>query len=195
MTHIAARYAAARGLPSTRVIGSGTLLDTARFRSLLGRYLGIDSQHVHAYVVGEHGDSEVLPWSLVRVSALPLDEFRRQRGMALDDGMRREIDASVRNAAYSIIEGKGATYYGIGASLSRITQVILRDQRSVLTVCTPTADIAGVSDVTVSLPHLVGRDGILDTFPLVLSDEEQAKLHDSAALVRGIIDELDCTGS
>ncbi|MHB0878188.1 MAG: L-lactate dehydrogenase [Anaerolineae bacterium] len=191
MTHLTARYAAAHGVPSRRIIGSGTLLDTARFRALLGRYLGVDTQHVHAYVLGEHGDSEVLTWSLVRVSGVPLDEFREMQGLSLDKAIRDEIDANVRNAAYSIIAGKGATYYGIGAALAEIVEVILRDQRSVLTLSTPTAIVAGVRDVTVSLPHLVGAAGLLATFPPPLSADEQEALHRSASTVRAAIDSLE----
>jgi L-lactate dehydrogenase len=191
MTHVAARYAAQHGLPSQRVIGSGTLLDTARFRALLGRYLGVDAQHIHAYVVGEHGDSEVLTWSLVTVGGIPLEEFCRRRNVALDDSVRQDIDRRVRQAAYAIIAGKGATYYGIGSALARLVDVILRDQRSVLTVCTPVGEVFGVCEVTVSLPHLVGGQGTLASFPLPLDAEEQKRLHDSAEVVCTAIQSLN----
>lgn len=191
MTHLAARFAAERGVPSSRVIGSGTTLDTARFRALLGRHLGIDAQHVHAYVVGEHGDSEVLTWSLVTVGGIPLDEFCRQRNIALDAPVRLDIDRRVRRAAYSIIAGKGATYYGIGSALARIVNVILSDQRAILTVCTPVGDVVGVCDVTVSLPHLVGGAGVMASLPLPLNAEEQDLLHHSADVVCQAIQSLD----
>lgn len=191
MTHLAARFAAERGVPSGRVIGSGTTLDTARFRALLGRHLGIDAQHVHAYVVGEHGDSEVLTWSLVTVASIPLDEFCRQRNIALDAPVRLDIDRRVRRAAYSIIAGKGATYYGIGSALARIVNVILSDQRAILTVCTPVGDVVGVCDVTVSLPHLVGGAGVMASLPLPLNAEEQDLLHHSADVVCQAIQSLD----
>ena len=191
MTHLAARFAAERGVPSNRVIGSGTTLDTARFRALLGRRLGIDAQHVHAYVVGEHGDSEVLTWSLVTVGGIPLDEFCRQRNIALDAPVRLDIDRRVRRAAYSIIAGKGATYYGIGSALARIVNVILSDQRAILTVCTPVGDVVGVCDVTVSLPHLVGGAGVMASLPLPLNAEEQDLLHHSADVVCQAIQSLD----
>ncbi len=190
-THLTARFAAQHGVPTSRVIGSGTTLDTARFRALLARHVGVDSHHVHAYVVGEHGDSEVLTWSLVSVGGMPLDEFCRKRAVALDDATRVAIDERVRRAAYTIIAGKGATYYGIGSALARIVDVILRDQRSILTVCTPVQDVYGVHDVTVSLPHLVGGSGILDSFPLPLNDEEQAKLRKSAQVVQEALRNLD----
>ena len=191
MTHIAARFAADYGVPSYRVIGSGTTLDTARFRALLGQYVGVDSTHVHGYVVGEHGDSEVLTWSLTTIGILPAGKFCHMKGLPLDKAARQRIDNGVRQAAYHIIEGKGATYYGVGSALTRIVRNILGDRRAIMTVCTPTAEIAGVKNVTVSLPHLVGGAGVLETFPLPLSDAEEAALHRSAQLIRDLIDQLE----
>lgn len=191
MTHLVARYAGKLGVSPSRVLGSGTTLDTARFRVLLGRHLGVDAQHIHAYVVGEHGDSEVLTWSLVTVGGMPLAEFCHQHGIALDEQVRQEIDHQVRHAAYSIIEGKGATYYGVGSALARIVDVILRDQRSILTVCTPVPRITDVCDVTLSLPHLVGGEGVLAGFPLPLNVGEQLALQASATVVCQAIRELD----
>jgi L-lactate dehydrogenase len=191
MTHLAARYAAEHGVLSSRIIGSGTTLDTARFRVLLGRHLGVDSQHVHGYVVGEHGDSEVLTWSLVTVGGMPLEQFCRQHGIEMDDAVRMAIDHQVRDAAYRIIDGKGSTYYGIGAALARIVDAILRDQRSILTVCTPVGEILDVCDVTLSLPHLVGREGIMATFPLPLAAGESHALKASAEVVCQAIEEVD----
>ena len=190
MTHLAARIAAAAGVPAGRVFGSGTTLDTARFRSLVGGRCGVDPHHVHGYVVGEHGDSEVLTWSLVTVGGMPLDEFARLRGVDLCAAVRREIDEKVRRAAYTIIAGKGATYYGVGSALARVVESVLHDQRSVLTVCAPAADVAGVRDVTVSLPRLVGGAGATETFPLPLGADEQARLRASAAVIRTALDEL-----
>lgn len=191
MTHLAARYARECGVESHHVMGSGTTLDTARFRALLSERVGVDSNHIHAYVIGEHGDSEVLTWSLVNVGNLPLDAFCQLHGLALTAEMRAEIDHQVRDAAYAIIEGKGATYYGIGAALARIVHVILRDQRAILTVCTPMESVAGVENVTISLPQLVGGDGALATFHLPLADEESAALQRSARVIREAIDSLD----
>ena len=191
MTHIAARFAADYGVPSYRVIGSGTTLDTARFRALLGQYVGVDSTHVHGYVVGEHGDSEVLTWSLTTIGILPAGKFCHMKGLPLDEATRQRIDNGVRQAAYHIIDGKGATYYGVGSALTRIVRNILGDRRAIMTVCTPTAEIAGVKNVTVSLPHLVGGAGVLETFPLPLSDAEEAALHHSAQLIRDLIDQLE----
>jgi L-lactate dehydrogenase len=191
MTHLAARYARLRGVSSSRVIGTGTTLDTARFRALLARQLGVDPQHIHAYVLGEHGDSEVLAWSRVTVGGISLDDYCRIRQADLCDEDQLSIDQQVRNAAYHIIEGKGATYYGIGSAIARIAEVILRDQRSILTVCTPIAEVVGVEDITLSLLNLVGGQGIVETLPLLLDDTETGALSRSAQLIRHIIDELD----
>lgn len=183
MTHMAAKFAEPLGVPRGRVLGSGTTLDTARFRALLGRHVGVDPQHVHAYVVGEHGDSEVLTWSIATVGGLPIEEFCARRNTTCLAGERERIDAAVRRAAYRIIEGKGATYYGIGSALARIAEVILSDQRAILSVCSPMDDVAGVRNVTVSLPHLIGGAGVIDTLPMALGAEEQGLLARSAGIV------------
>ena len=190
MTHLAAQYAAECGVPSQRVLGSGTTLDSARFRTLLAARCGVDPHHVHAYVVGEHGDSEVLTWSLATVGTLPLEEFARLRQVPLGDAERQEVDRKVRCAAQEIICGKAATYYGIGSALARIVEVILHDQRSILTVCTPEIDVHGVRDVTVSLPRLIGGSGILQTLPLPLTRQEESLLITSARVIRTALDEI-----
>ena len=191
MTHIAAHYARGFGVPSSRVIGSGTTLDTARLRTLIGRRLSVDPQHIHAYVLGEHGDSEVLTWSLVTVGGIPLEEFCTGREISICPEDYAEIDEKVRRAAYRIIEGKGATYYGIGSAIARIVEVILQDERSILTVCTPMEEVAGIKDVTVSLPNLVGGEGIIQTFFPNLNEGERSALRASAHVVRSVIDKLD----
>ncbi|HEX3147272.1 MAG TPA: L-lactate dehydrogenase [Gemmataceae bacterium] len=191
MTHLAARYAMELGCPAGRVFGSGTTLDTARFRSLLGGHCGVDSHHVHAYVVGEHGDSEVLTWSQASIGGMPLERFANLRGIDLSEGVRKDVDQKVRRAAYTIIAGKGATYYGIGCALARIVDAVLHDQRSILTVCSPTADVLGVKDVTVALPRLVGGSGVMETFALPLSEGEEMQLRASAGVIRKALDELE----
>jgi L-lactate dehydrogenase len=191
MTHLAAQFAAQCGVPPGRVFGSGTTLDTARFRSLLGIHCGVDSTHIHAYVIGEHGDSEVLTWSLATVGAMPLESFAGLRAVDLSAAVRQEIDQQVRSAAYTIIHGKGATYYGIGSALARIVKVILHDQRSVMTVCLPTPEVAGVPNVTLSLPRLVGGKGVLETFPLPLNEDENRQLSESARVIRQALDEVE----
>ncbi len=191
MTHLASRFATECGVPAHRVLGSGTTLDTARFRSLLGTHCGVDPHHVHAHVIGEHGDSEVLTWSLATVGGMPLEAFARLRGVEVNDAIRQEIDHDVRRAAYSIIGGKSATYYGIGSALARIVEVILHDQRSILTVCAPAAEVAGIRDVTVALPRLVGGQGILETFSLPLSPQESELLTNSAKIIRQALEPLE----
>jgi L-lactate dehydrogenase len=191
MTHLAAHFAASNGFSSTRVIGSGTTLDTARFRSLLGRRSGVDPHYVHAYVIGEHGDSEVLTWSMAAIAGTRLDEFARMMGReVLAAADRDAIDEQVRRAAYHIIAGKGSTYYGIGSAVARIVDVVLHDQRAVLTVCTPTVGVPGCEGVTLALPRLLGGDGVLATIQLPLDESERAGLLRSAGILREAIESL-----
>lgn len=181
MTHVAQR---ASGLPPERVIGSGTILDTARFRQLIATHLGIAAQSVHAYVLGEHGDSEVLAWSAAKAAGLPLADCASQLGVHLDENVRDTIDEGVRRAAYRIIAGKGATWYGIGAGLARIVQAIRGDQQAMLTVSNFTPEICGVRDVTLSLPRIVGASGIAHTLLPDLSSDETTALARSAQILQ-----------
>ena len=190
MTHLTARIADAHGIATSRLLGSGTTLDTARFRTLLAARLGVDSQHVHAYVIGEHGDSEVLVWSQVSIGGIPLEDFCKSQKITLPEQVRLDIDEKVRRAAYHIIQGKRATYYGIGAAIARIVNVILRDQRSILTVCAPVKEVEGISDVTIALPHLVGGQGIISTLWPPLLPAESDALRESAAVVKTAIDAI-----
>ncbi|MGR3824111.1 MAG: L-lactate dehydrogenase [Salipiger marinus] len=180
MTDVARRVS---GLPAARVIGSGTILDSARFRALLGDHLGIAAQSVHAYVLGEHGDSEVLGWSSARAGAVPLAGFADQMGAPLTADVRARIDDAVRRAAYRIIEGKGATWYGIGAGLARIVQAIRDDQRAVLSVSATTPEIQGVADVALSLPRVIGRAGVIATLLPDLDADEATALRASAEML------------
>jgi L-lactate dehydrogenase len=191
MTHLASVYAGSLGVQSNRVIGSGTMLDTARFRTLLGSRFGVDPHHVHTYVVGEHGDSEVLTWSLAAIAGTRLDEFAVRHGDApITDSERLEIDRKVRRAAYEIIAGKGATYYGIGGAVARLLDVLLHDQRAILTICSRVQDLFGMQKVTLGLPHLVGADGALSRIPLRLDPCEQEGLERSASIVHDAIESL-----
>ena len=185
MTQITTRIS---GLPATRVIGSGTILDTARFRSLLGRHLGIAPQSVHAYVLGEHGDSEVLAWSAARAGSVPLASFAAQVGAPLTEAVRAQIDDGVRHAAYTIIEGKGATWYGIGAGLARVIAAIVRDEGAVLSVSIATPEIAGVTDVALSIPRIVRRTGVAADLVPELDAGEQAALRRSAEILKDLAD-------
>jgi L-lactate dehydrogenase len=184
MTHVAAQFAAEYGVAASRVMGSGTTLDTARFRALLGRHFDVDPQNVHGYVIGEHGDSEVLVWSQATIAGLELDAFAAVHGTPLTPQDRRRIDDNVRRAAYHIIAGKGATYYGIGSAVARIVDVLIHDQRAILTVCARVSGVAECEDVTLALPHLVGGEGVLATIPLTLDETERVGLQRSAGVLR-----------
>jgi L-lactate dehydrogenase len=187
MTHITVKLS---GLPPERVIGSGTILDTARFRALLGEHLGVSPSSIHAYVLGEHGDSEVLAWSSVKVGGMPIVDFARQRGQHLTEEVVAGIGDGVRHAAYRIIEGKGATYFGIGAGLAHVIQAIRDDERRILTVSGLTGHAAGFKGTCLSLPRLVGAGGILAEFRPDLSAAEDESLRSSAAILRKLFDEL-----
>jgi L-lactate dehydrogenase len=193
MTHMAAHFAAEFGVPHTRVFGSGTTLDTARLRSLLGRHFEVDPQHVHAYVIGEHGDSEVLVWSQATIAGLSLDEFAAVHGTPLTPAERLVIDQNVRRAAYQIIAGKGATYYGIGSAVARIVDVLLHDQRAILTVCSRITGVPDCEGVTLALPHLVDGQGVQVTIPLALDATEREGLRRSAAVLREALASLNLT--
>src|SRR5262245_55772008 len=194
MTHLAAHFAARGGVPATRVIGSGTMLDTARFRALLGRHFDVDPQHVHAYVLGEHGDSEVLNWSQATIAGLRLDDFAKAHGTPLRPGEQRQIDEQVRRAAYHIIAGKGSTYYGIGSAVARLLDVILHDQRAVLTICCRIERVPEFAGVTFALPHLVGGAGALATIAPPLDETERECLQRSASVLRDAIGSLRLGG-
>lgn len=178
------------GLPPARVIGSGTILDTARFRTLLGEHLGVAPQSVHAYVLGEHGDSEVLVWSSAQVGGVPLEAFANQRGATLGDADRMKIDDGVRRAAYRIIEGKKATYFGIGAGLARLAEAVRDDERVVMTVSSAQGTLQGFDGVCLALPRVVGAAGVLATLVPPLSAEEQAALERSASVLQEAAKEL-----
>ena len=191
MTHLATIFATASGVEATRVIGSGTMLDTARFRTLLGLRFGVDSQHVGAYVIGEHGDSEVLTWSLAAIAGVRLDEFAIRHGdERLTDSEKQEIDQKVRRAAYEIIAGKGATYFGIGGAVARLLKVLLYDRRAILTICSRIQSFPGCEGVTLGLPHLVGAAGALSTIPLPLDPTEAQALRRSASIIHDAIESL-----
>ena len=178
------------GLPANKVIGSGTILDTARFRSLIGEHIGVASLSVHAYVLGEHGESEVLVWSSVKVGGVPLLDFAEQIGFPFTDEVKAQIDDCVRRAAYRIIEGKGATYHGIGAGLAKITQAIGDDERRVFTVSSLTERIEGLKGISLSLPRIIGKSGVAAEIRPALAEDEQAALEVSAGILKNAADNL-----
>jgi L-lactate dehydrogenase len=171
------------GIPPRRVIGSGTILDTARFRALLGDHLGVAPHSVHAYVLGEHGDSEVPVWSSAKMGGIPLLQFAGQMGRPVTEEVKGRIDEGVRRAADRIIKGKGATYYGIGAGLARIASAIRDNEQAVLTVSASTAGVEDFPETTFSLPRIIGREGISATLSPVLSHDEQKALGRSAEIL------------
>lgn len=188
MAQVTARIA---DLPPTRVVGSGTILDTARFRALLGRHLGIAPQSVHGYVLGEHGDSEVLHWSGARVGGIRIARIAESLGRPLTGEARRGIDDGVRHAAYRIIEGKGFTAYGIGAGLARLAHAVTTDERALITVSIVDDDVEGVPDVALSLPRIVGRDGVIETLAPDLEEAERTALRRSAEILKQAADAAD----
>lgn len=184
LTYTAVKYS---GLPSNRVIGSGTVLDTARLKYLLSEHLGVDSRSIHAYIIGEHGDSEFAAWSSANVSGVPLYDFCKMRGHSHFEDAQKKIEADVRNSAYEIIRRKHATYYGIAMSVKRICEAIIRDEKSVLAVSSLMEDVYGVEDVALSMPAIVGKDGVETLIPVRLSVDEQRKLKESAEILKGVI--------
>jgi len=182
-------YAALRlsGLPAAKVFGSGTVLDTARLRAELSVHYGVDARNVHAYVLGEHGDSELVAWSAANLANVQLLEFCRLTAMSCTPADMETIGARVRDAAYEIIRRKGATNFAIASALTRITQAVLRDEASVLTVSTLVEGHYGIRDACLSLPAIVDRSGVRRVLPIPLSDEETEKLRASAAAVRAAI--------
>lgn len=172
------------GFPKERVFGSGTVLDTARFRTLLGYHLGISPKSIHANVLGEHGDSEVLAWSNGDAGTMRIDDLAKSIDKPLTDEVKARIDDCVRNAAYKIINGKGATYYGIAGALSRICQAIGSNEYAVLTVSSLHDNIEGVENVCMSLPSIVGKRGIQGVLHPNLSDEERKALQKSAQTLK-----------
>jgi L-lactate dehydrogenase len=179
------------GLPDQRVIGSGTILDTARFRHLLGQHFNLDARSVHAFIIGEHGDSEVPVWSLANIAGMPIEEFCLANGCSCDKETRDQIFIQTRDAAYHIIERKGATFYAIATGLVRIVESILRDQNTILSVSSHIKGLYGIQDVFLSLPCVINRKGIDRVIPLPLSTPETAALQKSAKALQDVMRGLD----
>ena len=179
------------GLPAQRVIGSGTVLDTSRFRYLLSQHFGVDARSIHAYIIGEHGDSEVPVWSLANIAGMRLPEFCQAQNLPYDPRAMEEIFVQTRDAAYRIIERKGATYYAVAAGLMRITQAILRNQSTVLSASSLINDYYGIGNVCFSLPTVIDRGGVENVLRLELSPEEIEKLRHSAEVLKTTIRGLE----
>ena len=177
------------GLPENRVLGSGTVLDTARFKYLLGEHLDVDTRNVHAFILGEHGDSEIAVWSSANVSGVPVNEFCELKGYHDHERSMKEIADQVKNSAYEIIEKKQATYYGIAMGVRRICEAIVRDEKSVLPVSRMIHGEFGIDGVALSLPAIVGADGVEAPVPAELNEEELAALRKSADVLKEILNE------
>ena len=188
LTYIAWRMT---GLPSNQIIGSGTMLDTARFRFLLGQHFEIEPHSIHAYIIGEHGDSQVPVWSLANIAGVRLNEYTRLNHRSLDASDREQIAKNTRCAAYEIISRKGATYYAIAAGLVRLIEAIVRDENSVLTVSALVNGNHGLNDLALSLPRVINRHGVATTLNLPLSNDEDAGLKKSAHVIHEAIVSLD----
>lgn len=179
------------GLPAGRVIGSGTVLDTSRLKYLLGQHLSVDMRNVHAFIIGEHGDSELAVWSSANISGVDLADYCRITGKDYSFGAMQRIYENVRDAAYSIIEGKGATYYGIGMAVRRIAEAIVRDEHSVLPVSSLISGHYGIDGLCLGLPSVVGRNGVESVLDIPLSPEELSQLQSSAIKLKSLIVELE----
>lgn len=185
-------YAALKisGFPANRVIGSGTVLDTARLKYLLGNHLDVDPRNVHAFIIGEHGDSELAVWSSASVSGVDLREFCRIFGKSSDESVFRGIYEDVRDSAYEIIRKKSATYYAIAMAVERICECIVRDEHSVLTVSSLSNGHYGIDDICLGLPAVVGREGVEKLLDIPLSPEEQSALENSASEMRQYLSKI-----
>ena len=175
------------GYPSNRVIGSGTVLDTGRFKYLLGEHLDVDSRSVHAFIIGEHGDSELAAWSNARIGGLKVNDFCELRGHFNHEQSMKKIFENVRNSAYEIIERKHATYYGIAMAVKRICEAIVRNEKSILPVSSLMTGEYGLNDVVLSIPAVVDETGVQKVIPIELNDEELTKLKDSANIAKDYI--------
>jgi L-lactate dehydrogenase len=192
LTYVAHRRS---GWPRGRVVGSGTVLDSARLRYLLGDHCGVDVKNVHAYVIGEHGDSELVPWSLAHIGGVSIDEYCPACGACADWAAERAaIERTVRDSAYHIINYKGATWFAIGLALVRIVEAILRDQQSMLTVSSRLEGEYGLKDVCLSVPSIVSKRGVARIIEAPLRPEEVERLRHSAEVLRAAIEGLDVRG-
>ena len=178
------------GFPKVRVIGSGTVLDTARLKYLVSEKLKVDSRNVHAFIVGEHGDSELAVWSCANIYGIGLEDFAKMRGYSEFEKEKDEIYHAVRDSAYEIIERKGATYYGIGMAAARIAESIVRDSHTVAPVSVSLNGEYGISGLCLSIPAVIGRDGAEQILEINFSEEENRKLRESADELKNVLAQL-----
>jgi L-lactate dehydrogenase len=180
------------GWPRGRIIGSGTVLDSARFRHLLSQHCGVDVHNIHAYILGEHGDSEFAAWSMTNMAGMPIEQFCRLC-LKCDDWLaaRRKVVEEVKHSAYHIIDYKGATWFAVGLALTRIAAAILRNQRGVLTVSSVLEGEYGLSGVSLGVPCIVSQKGVDKVLEVALPPDEHDALVKSAAVLQAAIGKLD----
>ena len=188
LTYVATKLS---GLPAGRVFGSGTVLDSARLKYALSQHLHVDSRSVHAFIIGEHGDSEIAAWSSANVSGIPLHLFCEMRGHFEHELAMEEIAKKVKNSAYEIIQKKQATYYGIAMSVKRICEAIVRNERSILPVSSLMQGAYGLQELALSMPAIVGQNGVETHVPITLNQKEREKLQASADMLHDIIKKLE----
>lgn len=188
LTYVALKLS---GFPENRVFGSGTTLDTARLKYLLGERLSVDARSVHAWIIGEHGDSQIAAWSSANVSGVPLSDFCSMRGFTEHDQNMEDIAEDVKNSAYKIIEKKKATYYGVAVAVRRICEAIIRDEKSVLPVSSIQHGAFGIDGVALSMPAIVGKNGVEKQIPIKLSEKEQGELKKSADALKEVLKSID----
>ena len=188
LTYVAIKLS---GLPENHIIGSGTVLDTARLKYQTGELLGVDSRSVHAFIIGEHGDSEIAAWSSANISGIPIDDFCEMRGHYSHDKEMDIIGDKVKNSAYEIIKRKQATYYGIAVSIRRICEVILRDEKSILPVSNMMHGEYGIENIALSFPAIVGKNGIETKVPISLDEDEVSALIKSSKLLKDIMKSVE----
>lgn len=178
------------GFPANRVIGSGTVLDTARLKYLLGRKFELDYRNIHAWIIGEHGDSELAAWSSATVAGLPVDDYCRQHGRTRESLHLNDIYEEVRDSAYEIINRKGSTFYAVAMAVRRIAEALARDEHSILTVSSLAQGHYGIHHTCIGLPTVLGRNGVEDIIEIPLNAEESERLAESAAALKKICDEI-----
>ncbi len=178
------------GWPRERVIGSGTVLDSARFKLMLGQHCGIDTRNIHAYILGEHGDSEVAAWSMAHVAGVSMEDYCAICQLCDSKSAHNEIAKRVRDSAYHIIDYKGSTYYAIGLSLARISGAILRNEHSILTVSLLLEGEYGINDVCLSVPCVLGKSGVERIITAPLFENEQAALKASAETLKEVFGKI-----
>ena len=174
-------------LPNNKVIGSGTVLDSARLKYELGKHLNVDPRSVHAFIIGEHGDSEIPAWSGVNISGVPLNKFCEMRGFNDHNENMKKIADDVKNSAYTIIEKKNATYYGVAMAVKRICEAIIRDEKSILSVSSVMKGEYGIEGLSLSMPAIVSKDGVETLVPIQLSKQEISELKNSAETLKNVL--------